>query len=158
MGHCLVSPAVFRDLGLELTCSLSQEKIKEMECELLVSSFKNPKTIALVKESIENSSDGSSSHRAGALKLGLRMAFELKKQTRQPPAPLSYSGWYNPVPYSSVRANTFCPSCSRDYMQYAGYGYERTRVCTSCQGYGGEPHMDRFIQPYYESNINDMYW
>ena len=54
----------------------------EMECELLISSFKDPKTIALVKEDIGRISDGSSSHCAGALKLGLKKGFELKKQQR----------------------------------------------------------------------------
>ena len=116
-----------------------------MECELLVSSFKAPKTIALVKESIEHSSDGSSSHRAGALKLGLRKAFELKKQKRQPPTPpsvlLRCSGYncvwhHNPVAYSSIGSNVVCPNCRAYYMRCVDCGYDRTAVYTSCQGCG----------------------
>jgi len=68
--------------NLELTCSLSQEKLMEMQCELMVSKFRGPETIALVKEKIGHSSDGSSSYCAGALKLGLKEAFELKKRNR----------------------------------------------------------------------------
>ena len=147
MGHCLVGSPVFSNLGddtLGLMFSSSQEKIKEMECELLVSNFKDPKTIALVKESIKHSSDGSSSHRAGALKLGLRKAFELKKQKRQPPAPPGvllrcydrHCGWYNPVRYSLVGSNITCSVCGRYYMQCADCGWNRTGVYTSCQDCG----------------------
>ena len=146
MGHGLVSSVVFSDPGannLGLTCSLSQEKIKEMECELLVSNFKDPKTITLVKESIRHSSDGSSSHRAGALKLGLRKALELKKQARRPPGVLlrcsnSYCGWYsNPVPYSSVGSNTYCPNCRNGYyMRCVECGYDRTSDYPSCRNCG----------------------
>jgi hypothetical protein len=52
----------------------------ETQCKLLISNFKDPKTIQLMKQSIARSSDGSSSHSAGALKLGLKNAFELKQQ------------------------------------------------------------------------------
>ena len=148
MGHCLVGFVVFSYPGISvlgLTCSFSQEKVKEMQCELLISSFQDPKTIAGVKESIGRSSDGSSSHRAGALKLGLRKAIELKKQKRQPPAPLGVllrCGWYhcgwhdNPVPYSSVESETYCPNCRNEYMLCADCGYERTSSYTSCGGCG----------------------
>jgi len=67
---------------LELTCLFSQEKLMEIQCELMISKFRDPKTIALVKEKIGNISDGSSSYCAGALKLGLKKAFELKNQNR----------------------------------------------------------------------------
>ncbi|KAF9646805.1 hypothetical protein BDM02DRAFT_3118097, partial [Thelephora ganbajun] len=39
-----------------------QERIMEMQCELLTSKFRDPKTIGLVKENIGRISDGSSSH------------------------------------------------------------------------------------------------
>jgi hypothetical protein len=68
----------------ELTSSFSQKEIMEAQCDLLVSSFKDHKTIALVKENIRHISSGSSSHRAGALQLGLEKAFELKKKGREP--------------------------------------------------------------------------
>ncbi|KAF9643565.1 hypothetical protein BDM02DRAFT_3132344 [Thelephora ganbajun] len=60
-----------------------QEKITEMQCELLVSSFKGPRAVALVKENIGRISDGSSSQCGNALKLGLKKAFELKRKKRQ---------------------------------------------------------------------------
>ena len=56
-----------------------------MQFDLLISNPKNPKTIVLVKENIGHISDGSLSHCAGSLKLGLEKAFDLKKQKRQPP-------------------------------------------------------------------------
>ena len=52
-------------------------------CELLIQRFKDPKIIALVKETIERISDRSSSQRAEALKLWLKRAFELKKEKRR---------------------------------------------------------------------------
>ena len=114
-----------------------------MECELLVSSFKDPKTIMLVKENIRDSSDGSSSHRAGALKLGLRKTLELKKQKKQPPGvllrcPNHHCGWHdNPVPYSSVGSEIYCPNCGDGYyMQCVECGYERDSDYTSCQDCG----------------------
>ncbi|KAF9642138.1 hypothetical protein BDM02DRAFT_3264568 [Thelephora ganbajun] len=62
-----------------------QGNIMEMQCELLISNFKDPKTIALVKENIGHISNGSSYYRSSALKLVLKKAFELKKKKRQPP-------------------------------------------------------------------------
>lgn len=47
----------------------------EMECELLISDFRNPKTAGLVNEKIGHDSDESSSHSANALK----KAFNLMK-------------------------------------------------------------------------------
>ena len=118
----------------------------EMECELLTSNFKDPKTIPLVKENIGRISDGSSSHRTGALKLGLKKAFELKKQKRQPPGVLlrctgpNYGydcEWANtPVSYSSVGSEIYCPNCGSYYMQCSDCGYERTSNYASCQSCG----------------------
>ena len=128
---------------LGLTCSFSQDKIMEMQCELLVSKFNNPKTIALVQEKIGNMSDGSSPHCAGALKLGLKKAFGLKKQKRQPSGVLlrcTYSScaWYNDqISYSSVGSNTYCPHCNYGYyLQCVGCGHNRTSNYPSCQGCG----------------------
>ncbi|KAF9785420.1 hypothetical protein BJ322DRAFT_1193974 [Thelephora terrestris] len=61
-----------------------QKAIMEMQCDLLVSDFKDPMTIALVKENIKHISHGSFPHCAGALHLGLEKAFELQKKKRQP--------------------------------------------------------------------------
>jgi len=142
VGHCLVGSVAFSDSGtnfnLGLTCLFSQEKIKEMECELLVSNFRNPETIALVKENIGQSSDGSSSHRASMLKLGLRKASELKKQKRQLPGVLlrcsdPRCAWRdNPVPSSTAG---YCPNCGyRHWMMCVGCDTMRTSNYTSCQG------------------------
>jgi len=125
-----------------------QGKIMEMQCALLMSNFQDPKTIALVKENIGHISDGSSSYCAGALKLGLKKAFELKKQKRQPPGvllrcPYSPCAWYtNPVSYSSVGpSNAYCRNCHNSgwgtrYLQCAGCGHNRTSHYTSCQSCG----------------------
>jgi len=137
--------AAFSDSGTNnfgLTCSFSQEKIKEMECELLVSNFRDAKTVALVKDNIGRSSDGSSSHRAGALKLGLRKAFELKKQKKQPPGVLlrCYSNLCslhnNLVSRSSVGSNGHCPKCDNYYMACVDCGHVRDGDYASCQGCG----------------------
>ena len=50
-----------------------------------MSSFRGANTIARVKENIGHISNGSSSHCAGALKLGLKKAFELKKKRKGQP-------------------------------------------------------------------------
>ena len=63
----------------------SQKEIIEIECNSLISNFKEPKTIALVKENIRHIPDGSLSHCAGALNLVFEKAFELKKKKRQSP-------------------------------------------------------------------------
>ena len=122
-----------------------------MECELLVSSSKDPKMIARVKESIWHSADGSSSHRADALKLGLRKAIELIKQKKQPPAlpgvllrcGNSTCEWHkNPVPLSSVGSNNVLCRMTHSrrpgtwYMQCASCGdmrFEEIAACRSCR-------------------------
>jgi hypothetical protein len=114
----------------------------EKQCELLVSNFNDPKTIRLVKENIARISDGSSSHAGGVLKLGLKKAFELKKQKRQPPGVLlrcSYTScaWYsNPVSYTSVPTDAICGSCRSYYMQCVDCNYQRDGNYTSCQSCG----------------------
>lgn len=123
-----------------LTRSSSHEKIKEMQCELLVSSFKDPKTVERVKDTIERISHGSSSHCAGALKLGFRTAFDLKKKKMSVQLRCSYynCGWNrNPVSYSAVGSNIYCPNCGRGcYLQCVGCGNNRTGQYTSCQSCG----------------------
>jgi len=121
---------------------LIQEKIKEIECGLLVSNFRDPKTVGLVKENIGRSSDGSSSHRAGALKLGLRKAFELKKQKKQSPGVLLRCGNHqcvrhnDPTPYLFVGSDLYCSQCGSHYMRCVGWGYARTGAHASCHGCG----------------------
>ena len=148
MGHCWVRMRSYSnpEVDIGLIGSFSQDKIMEMECELLTSNFKDPKTITLVKENIGHISDGSSSHRTGALKLGLKKAFELKKQKRQPPGALLqctgpkygyYCEWGNtPVSYSSVGSGIHCSYCSNCYLQCVSCGYDRTSSYASCQKCG----------------------
>ena len=158
MGHCWVGSVAFSNLGvnnLGMPWSFSQEKIMKMECELLISNLKDPKTIALVKEKIGHISDGSSPHCAGALNLGLEMAFELKKKNKKEGTLPRYPDYdheekeesvllrcpnsdcarhQNPVSCSLVRSNTFCVGCRRVcYMQCTGCGHNRTSSNTSCQ-------------------------
>ena len=131
--------------GQHQTCSSSQEKIMDMQSDLLISSFKNPKMITLVKENIGQASNGSSPHGALALKLGFKKAFEIKKRGRGVRLRCSNANceWSkNPVSYSSVGSNARCPNCSPGcnccaiYLQCAGCGYQRTSTYVSCQGCG----------------------
>ena len=55
-------------------CSFSRDKIMEMQCDLLISNFRNPATITLMQENIGRISDGPSSHHASPLKLGFKKA------------------------------------------------------------------------------------
>ena len=147
MGRCQVRCSGSWTLGCALlTQFISQQEIAEMQCELLVSSFRNEATIERMKERVENFSDGSSPYCAGALKLGLKKAFELKKKKKHPPGVLlrcsNYNcGWHSsPVSYSSVGSNTYCQNCRYSYgnyyMQCVGCGYQRTSNYTSCQSCG----------------------
>jgi len=116
----------------------SQEKVMEMQCDLLISNFKNPKTIALVKEKIEHISDGSSPHCATALKLGFKKAFELKWGVGLRCTYGSCQWYNNHLSYSSVGSNTYCQNCNRRgwgnrYLRCAGCGYNRTSNYQSCQ-------------------------
>ena len=114
----------------------------EMECELLISNFKNPKTIDLVNQNIEQISDGSSPHSAGALKLWFKKAFDFKKQKQQPPPPVGAKllcvsltcAWSSGlgVPYSSI-GSVHCPYCNQYYMGCAACGSIRTKSYASCQ-------------------------
>ena len=143
MDHRQVGSIPFPGREVGLTYALSQSEIMELQCKLLVSEFNNPTSVALVKENIGQMSDGSLSFRAGALKVGLRQAFDLKKRGRLPPGvslrcPYGGCAWYNArVSYSSVGSNVYCPQCGRGYyMQCVGCGYDRTSNYASCQGCG----------------------
>ena len=118
----------------------SQEKIIEVWCDLLVSNFRDPKTIALMEENIYHIFDGSLSHCADALKLGLRKALNLKKQRNSVKLRCSWkkcSLHSNPVSYSSVGSNIYCPRCKDgEQMQCVGCGRKMTDDYTSCQGCG----------------------
>lgn len=139
MGHVFL--LVGGDHG-KLTHILSQKEIMEMECDLLISNFKNPKTIALVKENIERISEGSSSHCVGALGLVLEKAFKFKKPIEGAKLRCSYSRcpWYNDhLSYSSIGLKVvYCQMCNNDgrgsyCLQCADCGYDRTGEFTECQ-------------------------
>ena len=72
----------------ELTRSFSQEELMDFQWDLLIANFKDPKTVALVRDRVDDISPGSSFHRASVLKIALKKAFELKKKKRQPPGVL----------------------------------------------------------------------
>lgn len=124
--------------------SFSQKEILEMECDLLISNFKVPKTIGLVKHNIRQISEGSSPHCAGALKLGLDKALMRRKNTNSAKLRCSNSSctWYkNHVSYSTVRSNVYyCQTCanrgSNYYLQCVGCGYNRTSNYKACQSCG----------------------
>ena len=139
MGHPRVGSIIFSNHGanhLELICLSSNKEIMEMQCDLLISSCKNPKTIGLVKENIGHISDGSVPRRADTLKLGLKKAFNLKKQKNGVKLRCSYyrCGWHNShVSRSSVPSDGCCSSC-RNWMQCVGCGTNRGGNYASCQG------------------------
>ena len=124
----------------------SQEKIMEMQCELLVSNFKDPKTIAHMKENIRRISNGSSSHCTRALKLGFKKALDLKKKGNCVSLQCSYTGcaWYaGGVLYSGLTArfDPYCQTCRgragwKHYLQCVGCKSLRTISCASCQSCG----------------------
>jgi len=141
------SPNLNPGVNTTLTCSISQEKIMEAQCELFISSFKDPKTVTRVREIVDDISDGSSPHCAGALKLGLKKAFDLKKQSRQPPGVLlrcpyaSCTSYNNHVAYASVGSYAYCRNCQNygwgsRYLVCVGCGYARNGGYTSCQSCG----------------------
>jgi len=145
VGHCQVrmSPGSSPDANVGLTCSFSQKKIMEMECELLMSNSRDPKMIARVKENIGHIADGSSSYRTGALKLGLKKAFDLKRQERGVLLRCTRNGCpknTTPASYSSVGSQTYCQDCNYHYgnyyMQCTGCSNTRTSNYASCQSCG----------------------
>ena len=114
MGHCRVGPVVFFNCGVKCSKLIrpsSHNEIQEMQCDLLVSNFKNPKTIALVKENIEHISDGSLPHRADSLKLALKKAFRHKNGVKLQCYNSSCSRYNVHVSRWSVRSDDRCPNC-----------------------------------------------
>ena len=114
-----------------------------MQCDLLTSSFKNPKTIALMKENIRRISDGTSPHCAIALKHGFKKVLDFKKRETGVPlrCPNYHCVRYNStVLYSSVGSSVYCTGCFgcgyRYYLECTGCGYNRSSSYTSCQSCG----------------------
>ena len=112
-------PSLFSYRGVddsELIYSSSHKEITEAQCNLLMSNSRDPKTIALVKENIGHIFDGSLPHCADLLNLGLKKAFDLKKQERQPSVMLrcwkgSCSQYNRLISYSTVASDGNCRTC-----------------------------------------------
>ena len=125
--------------GFELMVLQRHKEIMEMQCDLLTSNFKGPKTVSLMKENIEHiqTAGGSLSHCAGSLKLGLKRAFEQKKKTLGAKLGCSNSGCsrYNAyVSYSDALSNSCCRYCGC-WLWCVSCGYQRTgsyATCNSC--------------------------
>ena len=62
----------------------SQEELVNIQWDLVIANFKDPKTVALLRGKVEDASFGSSSHRAGVLNIALGKAFEFKRKNRRP--------------------------------------------------------------------------
>ena len=122
-----------------------------IQWDLVIPNFKDPKTIALVRGKVEDASFGSSSHRAGVLKVALKKVFELKRRNRQPTGlpiltgsvllrcPITSCTWYkNPFSRGAAGSNISC-QCHIElgarvcYFQCTSCGFNRTSNYASCQ-------------------------
>ena len=124
----------------------SQEELVDIQWDLVIANFKDPKTIALLRDKVEDSSFGSSSHRVDVLNAALKKAFEFKRKSKQPSVLLrcpSCTGNGNPLSYATVGSDIFCWSCLNRwphyqyYLQCTGCGANRTgdyESCQSCRG------------------------
>ena len=129
----------------------SQGELMETQWDIVIANLKDPKTITLLKENIEDFSSGSSPYRADVLRRGLRKAFELKK--KKAPAPVlpevrlrcSNSGceWHRTQMWrlEDIGTALFCHLCpgrgrGNGYYQCTGCGFNRTGNYASCQGCG----------------------
>lgn len=126
----------------------SEQLVAEMECRLLFSKFKNGATMTRVQEKISGT---PSAHHAGAFKLGLRAALDLKECNSQAGATAcdtdgvklrcrdtDCSGNEERMSYSfAVSYNSIhCPRCQKCFMQCVGCGNMRTGIRTSCDSCG----------------------
>lgn len=110
----------------------------EMVCQLLFSKFKNEAAVARVQEKITNTPGNRSAHHAGAFKLGLRTALDLKEHNPQVSVlngvmlrcgGPSCLGNREHMSYSFAGPHVYCPRCHNWYMRCVGCGaHERTSV------------------------------
>ena len=116
----------------ELTRSFSQGELMDFQWDLLIANFKDPKTVALVRDRVEDISPDSSSHRASVLKVALKKAFELKKKRRQPPVARllccnhKCAHYRNSVSYTQIVADIGCQFCR-------GFGPAYLFKCANCE-------------------------
>ena len=114
---------------------LRQKEVTEMQCDLLISYFKNPETVTLVKENIFRAQDGSFPHQAAAFNLVFKKAFEVKKLLPQAGVKLECVNSHCPrslFSYSSIGPSVYCASCGF-YVRCANCGCNRLGEYTSCQ-------------------------
>jgi hypothetical protein len=112
----------------------------EVQWDVLITNFKDPETTALVRENVEYISSGSSPHHAGALKAGLKEAYELKRKKRAIPTVwllCSRSVCEQYISYSNVGSNLYCDPCLllgiSAYLQCAGCWHLRVGAYMSCR-------------------------
>ena len=125
----------------QLTYSPRQKEILGIQCDRLISDFKGPKTIALVREKIRQIPDGSLSHCASALNLVFQKAFELRKKRRHPPwAKLRCSNpgcsWIKTPSRSRLLRQILPIVLVAGLGATNGCGYNGTGNYASCQGCG----------------------
>lgn len=125
----------------------SERQVMEMECRLLFSKFNNEATAARVQEEITGNPGNRLAHHAGAFKLGLRTALDLKEgnpqagvtdgvmlRCRDP----GCSGYKERMSYSFAGPELLCPRCQKFYMQCIGCGEWRKGLFHSCCSCGNK--------------------
>ena len=118
----------------ELTHTLSQEELMDVLWDLLIAKSNTPKMAVLIRDKIGDISPGSSSHRAGVLKVALKNAFEKKKE--QYPGvrlacPNQRCAWYGArASRSEIGTDLTCQLCFNRGDEPAYF------VCASCR-FGG---------------------
>ena len=146
-AHINISNPVLTDV---LTHFFSQQKIAKTESELFILNLKDPQLVGFVSGNIRRITDGSSSHFAGALKLGLKKAVEFKRRgngvlLRCPMSHCPRS--INPVTYWFVGSNVHCPNCpAPSPAPWRGHNYPMYKPmppCMQCAGCGVERAEDR---------------
>lgn len=124
----------------------SQQKIAKAESELFILNLEDPQFVGFVGGDVRRIADGSSSHFAGVLKLGLKKAVEFKRRSNGallqctiPHCPRNT----HPVTYCFVGSNLYCPNCPvprRDY-NYSMYKPVPLYMCTGCRSRRNEDHQ-----------------
>ena len=105
----------------------SQGKVKTMESELFILNLKDPRLIGLVRGDIGWIADESSSHFAGALKLGLKKVVGLKRQSMGVQVRCRRCG-YRLNTHTSRYYPAPCPICPRSDWNDSEYYME----CAAC--------------------------
>ena len=121
---CSVFFSNFEINNQELTHSLSQEELMNVLWDRLIAKSSTPKMAVLIRDKIGGISTGSSSHRAGVLKVALKKAFELDK----------YAGRY-----PGVRLRCLNYACTRRRVFVSRSEIGSDAICQLCFKPGGQP-------------------